>query len=186
MQPLSYLIISVLFYPFFFFFNTNALEFAVECLKKKSYVRSFFYYYFLSMGMSWWKMDFYEASLTMVIYYLMLVGLSPSSFWPLHGPLCKVFLKQCFLGKRFGMHRERCAQSSATVSESLDMYSLHRKGHSLALIRDRAQGLNVNVDSPDSQVTGQVRYGVCFGKISGPPCGHRASVSRLQTELSRG
>lgn len=120
----------------------------------------FFYYYFLSMGMSWWKMDFYEASLTMVIYYLMLVGLSPSSFWPLHDPLCKVFLKRCFLGKHFGTHRERCAQSSVTVSESLDMYSLHRKGHSLALTRGRAQGLNVNVDSPDAQVTGQVRYSV--------------------------
>lgn len=49
MQPLSYLIISVLFCPFFFF-NTNALEFAVECLKKKSYVRSFFLLLFFKYG----------------------------------------------------------------------------------------------------------------------------------------
>ena len=50
----------------------------------------------------------------------------------------------------FGIHRERCAQTSIMVSESLDLYSLYRKHHSLALIRDSAQGLNVAVDSPDS------------------------------------
>lgn len=50
----------------------------------------------------------------------------------------------------FGIHRECCAQTSIRVSESLDLYSLRRKHHSPALIRDRAQGLNVDVDSPDS------------------------------------
>lgn len=85
----------------------------------------------------------------MLIYYLTLVGLSPSSSLP----LCKVFLKdndaKCIV-ECFGIHRERCAQTSIMVSESLDLYSLRRKHHSLALIRDRAQGLSVDVDSPDS------------------------------------
>lgn len=53
------------------------------------------------------------------------------------------------LDQSLGMHRECCAQPSVMVLESLGLYSLPRKQHSLALIRARAQGLSVEVDSHD-------------------------------------
>lgn len=46
------------------------------------------------------------------------------------------------------------------VPESLDLSSLHRKHHSPGLIRDRTQGLKVDVDSPDSS-------GHCRGQLLG-------------------
>lgn len=89
-------------------------------------------------------MDFCETSFASVIYYLTLAGLSPSSSWP----LCKVFFKtnntDC---PGTGL---RDAQPSVVVLESLGLYSLPRKHHSLALIRARAQGMDVEVDSHDS------------------------------------
>jgi len=85
----------------------------------------------------------------MVIYYLTLVDLSPSSSWP----LCKAFLKDndadCLVRVLWDAENT-LHKTSIMVSESLNLYSLHRKHYSPELIRDRAQGLHVDVDSPDS------------------------------------
>lgn len=86
------------------------------------------------------------------------------------------------LDQSLGMHRECCAQPSVMVLESLGLYSLPRKQHSLALIRARAQGLSVEVDSHDFSGHGEVRCQACSGKISGPLYGHRAPVSRMQSK----
>lgn len=95
--------------------------------------------------MSWWKMDFCEPYFTTVIYYLTSVCLSPSSSWP----LCKVFSKanntDCL-----GTGLRMLCTAQCCVLESLGLHSLPRKHHSLAFIRARAQGVNVELDSHDS------------------------------------
>lgn len=66
--------------------------------------------------------------------------------------MCKVFLKadnaDC-LGSELRDAQRMLCTPSVMVLELLGLYSLPRKQHSLALIRARAQGLSVEVDSHD-------------------------------------
>lgn len=91
----------------------------------------------------------------MVIYYLTLVGLSPSSSWPLNDPLCEVFFKD--------NDAEWLAEAHWDTQRTVCIiwwYGLRVTGPLPALIRGRAQRLTVDADSPDSS-------GHCEGQLLG-------------------
>lgn len=93
-------------------------------------------------------MVFCETSFTTVIYYLTLADLSPSSSWP----LCEVFFKANTACLGTGLREAQRALCTAQCCGLgvIGLSSLPRKHHSLALIRARAQGMNVEVGSRDS------------------------------------